>query len=816
MADSESGGDAPPTEHCVHGEIAPVESELLTSVSDCSVLNDTEVDVGLNTPGKRKREEDFSSTSGSEAEDEEDDDEYGTPQVPLEEKKRKLSERAKDALKGIFRLSPEEIQAGHQQKNPKKGKKDKKKRREDKAEINRERNAKDREESCGFVRPWENGAVEGEEANEAMSEGEGGGAALADGASGEGAVDSGQASGEEQATARARVSTESEAGLGGSAGTAVSTDRAAVGSVETEAGVNEGGNGGPGNEEGEGGGGTDSVENEPFQPATEHRGKDRKRQRRNSKREQEKERTQAYPGRQSNVNSKPVFFAFPVIVEEAKNNDQIRKLGPYGIQKYVQQATGRAIGKFKQLPSGKWVFGCDDKAQQTKFSQQTKLANIEIKCTIPVPNVEGVIKGIPLSDEAWTAFLKEANSREDISRVMRLNDRRGQKTTAVKITFRLPKLPDTVCISGQLMDVFPFRAQVRRCTRCQKLGHVTSKCRQKHNICGQCGRPNHHMKECKSEPRCVNCHGTHRSGDPMCPEKLIWQRATEERAQTFMPFSSALTIARNQSPKQNDQIAEQECRKATEGVSREHWDLGFPSLPTVAQVGRPASLAPHSNGSKNRIKDNKSDRIDINRQRETSTKLGAQSESLPKQRMNEDNMTTQSDSREKNVWKDNYPPAYFTSNPLSVMDTNDRATSMNVQVQSETVTSKEPVGPAKNGWGGARPKDKDVNKAKGLVAAGGRAEPMKENVIDKESLENITRAQEVAISAGEGACFQERGNRILMSLAKFRNDQNVQGLLTALYYPSPPPKMSQLLVLTLLAAGILDKKPENFINLDSF
>jgi hypothetical protein len=179
------------------------------------------------------------------------------------------------------------------------------------------------------------------------------------------------------------------------------------------------------------------------------------------------------------------------------------------------------------------------------------------------------------------------------------------------------------------------------------------------------------------------------------------------------------------------------------------------------------------------------------------------------------------ETSERNIWEEGYPPEYFTSHPVAAvtepdvhdrapMDERERPAFGNVAASQSVCEGAQSEATGQSGrsceMGG------DHNSI-GMKKTGTTRE---KNVMGREALESITRAQDVAINAGAGACFRERGNRTLMALAKYRNNGDLRGLLTSLYYPSPPPKMSQLLVLTLLAAGILDKKPDNFINMDSF
>ena len=54
------------------------------------------------------------------------------------------------------------------------------------------------------------------------------------------------------------------------------------------------------------------------------------------------------------------------------------------------------------------------------------------------------------------------------------------------------------------------------CVKCQKLGHVSSVCRNE-SACKNCGRSGHLAAQCKNASRCVNCKGSHAASSPQCP-----------------------------------------------------------------------------------------------------------------------------------------------------------------------------------------------------------------------------------------------------------------------------------------------------------
>ena len=238
------------------------------------------------------------------------------------------------------------------------------------------------------------------------------------------------------------------------------------------------------------------------------------------------------------------LYAYPVLIEERNGRGQIKKLGPYRSGDCIKAAAGGAVGAFRFLPSGKCIVSCCSRVQQTALLGQTKIANIPCKFTIPSARVEGVVKGISRHDVEWERF--KAEMKEKSIQVMRLNDKFGKPSTAVKLTFHLDELPLEVSIAGQPFHVHPFVPPTRRCTKCQKLGHTLRYCNAEIHICGRCSGRGHGDKTCRQTPRCVNCHQDHPSNDPKCGEREAWRRASVIKSINYMTFAQALTQAKSE------------------------------------------------------------------------------------------------------------------------------------------------------------------------------------------------------------------------------------------------------------------------------
>ena len=86
---------------------------------------------------------------------------------------------------------------------------------------------------------------------------------------------------------------------------------------------------------------------------------------------------------------------------------------------------------------------------------------------------------------------------------------------------------------------------MRRCTKCQTLGHTKQQCRSRQSRCSRCGKSTHTHDNCDSKKlSCVNCNGRHSAAFKGCPEVLIRQRANILRSKKYLPFNVAMERAR--------------------------------------------------------------------------------------------------------------------------------------------------------------------------------------------------------------------------------------------------------------------------------
>ena len=283
----------------------------------------------------------------------------------------------------------------------------------------------------------------------------------------------------------------------------------------------------------------------------------------------------------------PVIYHYPIILtDEGTGTDHYRNYGFDTNRIWTNAKVGtikcqRECGP-KGKKGGKWILECCSKEQQLLIEKMTSIRTqkgvITIRAKIPEEKTEGVVGPIPLDYTAeQIARLLNENKHQQIriSEISRLSTKTGERSKAVRLVFYAKRLPTSVQIGTQNFRVEPFRRQVKRCTRCQKLDHDKRECTSKRGPrCPKCLENAHPQGafECKLERsmwKCINCNKRgHSSAYGGCPEVLVRKRALEVQAQEYMPFALAMARAKKElADKPSDTMRHPE-KQVSEGLRK--------------------------------------------------------------------------------------------------------------------------------------------------------------------------------------------------------------------------------------------------------
>ena len=189
-------------------------------------------------------------------------------------------------------------------------------------------------------------------------------------------------------------------------------------------------------------------------------------------------------------------------------------------------------------------------------SIKTDKGVIKIQTKIPEEKTEGVVGPIPLdytAEEIAMLLTENRHQNLKVSEITRLSTKSGKRSKAIRLVFYCKTLPTSVQIGTQSFRVEPYRRQVKRCTRCQKLDHDKRECTSTRGPrCPKCLEAAHPQGafECKLERsmwRCINCNKRgHSSAYGGCPEILLRKKALELQAREYMPFATAMARAKKE------------------------------------------------------------------------------------------------------------------------------------------------------------------------------------------------------------------------------------------------------------------------------
>ena len=103
----------------------------------------------------------------------------------------------------------------------------------------------------------------------------------------------------------------------------------------------------------------------------------------------------------------------------------------------------------------------------------------------------------------------------DVQRIAVKRNNIEIKTNTLILTFNTPKIPESLKVCYLNIPASQFVPNPLRCYRCQKFGHVMSKCKHS-ETCARCSETGHKDESCKKAFKCVNCGECHAAYNKKC------------------------------------------------------------------------------------------------------------------------------------------------------------------------------------------------------------------------------------------------------------------------------------------------------------
>ena len=168
----------------------------------------------------------------------------------------------------------------------------------------------------------------------------------------------------------------------------------------------------------------------------------------------------------------PVLCDHPVIIED------LMRAGPARLRSLdwkmadILKNEVRTVRSIRPISESKTIVGCDSSLQQSRLVKRLKIGQVEVKCTIPEPTVQGVVRGIPRNVQ-MDEFMKRiewvsdngghTHSKVKVKGASRLTFKDGTASRAIRVTFVAQKLPLLMKINKQEYSVRPYVAEILRC-----------------------------------------------------------------------------------------------------------------------------------------------------------------------------------------------------------------------------------------------------------------------------------------------------------------------------------------------------------------
>lgn len=206
-----------------------------------------------------------------------------------------------------------------------------------------------------------------------------------------------------------------------------------------------------------------------------------------------------------------------VLILKAQNGKS-EEMDPFDVGRTINDLVGH-VKEAKTTRSGEYSLRVTSE-QAKRLTKLKKLkSGLKIRCEQhPTKNVtKCVISHHTIAKIPDEKLLKEMKAQGVVE--VRSMGKSGKLRV---LTIKGTKTPPTLKIGPITIKTGTYYPMVRRCRKCQQIGHLADEC-NKAQRCGKCSG-GHVEDQCTNDPFCGNCGGDHVPGDKTCP-LLIQEKA---------------------------------------------------------------------------------------------------------------------------------------------------------------------------------------------------------------------------------------------------------------------------------------------------
>ena len=121
---------------------------------------------------------------------------------------------------------------------------------------------------------------------------------------------------------------------------------------------------------------------------------------------------------------------------------------------------------------------------------------------------KGVVRNWELARTDPDKIKENIPSIIDVQQIVVKRNNVEVKTNTLILTFNSPKISESLKVCFLNIPVSQFVPNTLRCYKCQKFGHVTSKCKHS-ETCARCSETGHKDDSCTKAFKCANCGECH-------------------------------------------------------------------------------------------------------------------------------------------------------------------------------------------------------------------------------------------------------------------------------------------------------------------